>query len=324
MTPSREKISGAQITPEENSVVVIGGNGFIGRHVTRALKEEFEVRVFDRPGIASEEGVAFFPGDLAAGPEELHPCLAGCRTMVYLVHLAGNSPHRDPDMLSLVKNLELFLTALEAAAKSGIQRVVFFSSGGAIYGNPKTIPIPESHPLEPISAYGLCKLTMEKYLAMFCSRHGMNHVALRPSNPFGPGQDFRRLQGVVSVFMHRILQDQPIEIWGDGKGRKDYFAVEDLGAAVAAILHHPEARGPYNVGSGQGRDLLDIVSSIERATGKKARLEYKQKQDNDVPEFVLDCSRLTSLTGWAAKTSFDDAVRKLAAWMVGNSGNTGR
>lgn len=297
-------------------IAVIGGNGFIGRHIVDQLIDNYGVRVFDRPGSCADNKSEFFSGDLAGGPSELSLCLDGCSTMIYLVHLAGRSPHQDPDMLALVKNLELFLNALEAAAQAGIKKVVYFSSGGSIYGIPRQIPISEDHPLEPISAYGLSKLTMEKYLSIFCSRHGMRPIIVRPSNPYGPGQDFRRLQGVISVFTHQILHGQPLEIWGEGKSKKDYFAVEDLGRAVAQLIAHPEAQGPYNIGCGKGFSLLEIIEAIEKATGKKAIIEFKQRRENDVPEFVLDCSRLQHLTGWQPHISFEKGIQKMVDWMT--------
>jgi UDP-glucose 4-epimerase len=296
-------------------VLLIGGNGFIGRHVAQSLRADHEVSIFDRPGSTPPEGVHFFPGDLAAGPEELLPCLDGCDTMVYLVHLAGSSPHRDPDMLALVKNLELFLQALEAAGQSGVRRVVFFSSGGAVYGIPQSIPIPEDHPLQPISAYGLCKLTMEKYLALFCQERGIGQIIIRPSNPYGPGQDFRRLQGAIAVFTHRILSGETIEIWGDGNGRKDYFSVEDLGDAVGALLAQPDAQGPFNVGCGRGFSLLEIVGMIEKASGSRARVKFRERQFNDVPEFVLDCTKIHDLTGWQPRIDLPEGLARMVAAM---------
>jgi UDP-glucose 4-epimerase len=297
-------------------LAVIGGNGFIGRHLVQGLSGGYDVRVFDRPGSQSAGDATFFPGDLSGGPQELLPCLGECSTMVYLVHLAGSSPHRDPDMLALVKNLELFLNALEAASLARIQKVVFFSSGGSVYGIPHETPISEDHPLNPISAYGICKLTMEKYLALFCGQRGMDHVIVRPSNPFGPGQDFQRLQGAIAVFMHRILSGQPVEIWGDGKGKKDYFAVQDLASALVALLGNSKACGAYNVGCGTGTSLLEIVSAIEKATGKTATVIFKERKENDVPEFVLNCSRIRDLTGWEPTITFQEGVERIAAWML--------
>jgi len=304
---------------ERKKVAIIGGNGFIGHHLVSKLLNDHEVRVFDRPGSHTSGGAIFYSGDLAAGPGELAPCLEGCSSMVYLVHLAGRSPHSDPDMLALVRNLELFLIAMEAAAQAKVPKIIFFSSGGAVYGLPRQIPIPEDHPLDPISAYGLCKLTMEKYLALFCKDRGMEHVIVRPSNPFGPGQDFRRLQGVISVFTHQILLGQPLEVWGDGKDKKDYFAVEDLGTAVASLIRHPDASGAFNVGCGKGFSLLEIIDSIETATGKKATVVFKERHSNDVPEFVLNCSKLQSLTAWRPNTSFHEGIQKTADWMRQNA-----
>lgn len=286
-----------------SSMLLVGGNGFIGRALASELSPHFPVRIFDRPGTTPLTGVDFFPGDIES-TQDLEGALRGCETMVYLVHQTGTSPYLDPDSLSLVRNLDLFLTALEAARNHGIRKVVLFSSGGAVYGPPGVLPVPESHPLRPISAYGICKAAMESYLEMFAARHGMHALVVRPSNPYGPGQDPRRRQGVIAVFLDKIRNGEPIEIWGDGSATKDYLHVWDLAHAVRLLLEK-EVGGVFNIGSGHGTSLLEIVRTTEQALGRSAAISFKPPHPTDVTHFVLDVSKLRAATGFAPRAGID-------------------
>lgn len=293
-------------------VLLVGGNGFIGRHLAAELCRSSEVSVFDRPSPDPPRSVRFYPGDITSS-YDLEEVIAGHDTVVYLVHQTGTSPYLDPDMLAVVRNIELFLLTLESCKNRGVRKIVLFSSGGAVYGVPECMPIPECHPLAPISAYGICKAAMERYQEMFCRREGMQSLIVRPSNPYGVGQDYRRRQGVVAIFLHRILSGQSIEIWGDGSATKDYIHVKDLAEAVAALIACG-ADGIFNIGSGRGTSLSELVSIIESVAGcGKADLRFVEARDTDVTRFVLDVSKLSATTGWRARTPLEVGIRSFIA-----------
>lgn len=196
------------------------------------------------------------------------------------------------------------MLTLEAAQAHGVERVLLFSSGGAVYGIPERLPIPEDHPLRPISAYGICKVAMENYLAMFAKRHGMRALIVRPSNPYGPGQDGRRQQGVIAVFTSKICQGEPVEIWGDGSATKDYLHVQDLAQATRLLLE-ADADGTFNIGSGVGTSVLEIVQAIEQKTGKMAQLNFRPAIPTDVPNFVLDIAKLREATQFRPRATLE-------------------
>lgn len=305
-----------QLTKDNRQVrmfLLIGGGGFLGGHVARALSRFWNVRVFDRPGVIPIGTTDYVVGDLA-NAIELDAAMSGCEAFAYLAHEAGASPYLDSDRLAIVRNLELFLLALESAKRCGVSKVLLFSSGGAVYGIPECLPVVEDHPLHPISAYGVAKASMEMYLAAFARAEGIQSLVIRPSNPFGPGQNPLRRQGAIAVFAHRILHGLPIEIWGEGNARKDFLYVEDFAEAVATLAEAGFDNQPYNIGSGKTTTLGELIEIIECVTGKKAIIERRPARKNDVPEFALNISRLVGRTGWQPTTSLEEGVRRTVDW----------
>lgn len=301
--------------PSARRVLLVGGNGFLGRHLCRALSARWQVRVFDRPGTLPEDGVDFRPGDLVnAG--ELDAAMTGCEAFIYLVHESGLSPYLDSDRLALVRNLDLFLLTLESARRVGVGKVILFSSGGAVYGVPERLPVAETHPRHPISAYGVAKASMEMYLEASAREVGMEYLVVRPSNPYGPGQNPKRLQGAVAVFAYRILRGEPIEIWGEGDSRKDYIFVEDLAEAVALLVNGDFDNRAYNIGSGLPVSLHELIDAIETTAGQKAIIHRLPLRKNDVPEIILDLARIEARTGWRAATAIGEGIRRTVEWIA--------
>ena len=156
---------------------------------------------------------------------------------------------------------------------------------------------------------------MEKYLAMVAEQSGFRHLEIRPSNPYGPGQNFQAPQGVVAVAMARIARGEPITIRGDGSAEKDYLFVDDFAKACGKLISNPEALGSFNVGSGRGTRLLDVISKIEEVVGRKAELIFEPAQVGDVTANVLDISKIRQTTGWEPATSLDAGIAQTWAWM---------
>ncbi len=297
----------------KKSFLLVGGGGFLGRHVARALADSWDVRILDRPGLPPCESAQFLAGDIG-NANDLDAAMLGCEGFAYLAHETGISPYLDSDRLALTRNLELFLLTIEAARRTCVSKALLFSSGGAVYGIPDSLPVSEDHPLHPISAYGVAKASMEMYLAAAARTGGMSYLIVRPSNPYGPGQNPLRRQGAIAVFTHRILHGLPIELWGDGNAGKDYIYVEDFAEAVAALIEAGFDNRAYNIGSGARASLNNIITLIEEATGKTARVEHRPPRPNDVPEFALDTSRLLQRTGWSPKTSLKQGIQHTVDW----------
>jgi UDP-glucose 4-epimerase len=299
--------------------LVTGGNGFIGSHlVDGLLLAGYQVRVLDlfgrRYGSLPQE-VEHIQGDMSTD-YAVRESLAGIDVVF---HLAWTSIHevatRDPQS-DIETNLMPSVRLISQCCQSDVQRLVFLSSGGTVYGTARRLPIDEGHPTDPISAYGITKLAVEKYLQMYHHLYGLQYAILRPSVPYGPGQDPRRRQGAVSTFLNRATRDEPIEIWGDGSVVRDYFYVDDLVTAVLAAASAPPSLAPvYNIGGGRGYSLNDLLAVIERVTGRKARVEYQPGRPFDVPALVLDTSRARAELGWTPQVDLSAGIERTWAWI---------
>jgi UDP-glucose 4-epimerase len=191
---------------------------------------------------------------------------------------------------------------------------VFASSGGTVYGRAQEIPTPETAPTDPICAYGISKLAIEKYLALFEHLHGLDFRVLRITNPFGPFQVALKNQGVIAALIARALRDEPVEIWGDGTVVRDFVFVEDVVDALVAAATDQSGERVFNIGGGRGRSLREIIGSIERQMGKTLRLEWKPGRPLDVPVSVVAIDRAAGSLGWVPNTSFETGLERTIEW----------
>jgi UDP-glucose 4-epimerase len=202
-----------------------------------------------------------------------------------------------------------------------VRRVVYVSSGGTVYGRAARLPVAEDDLTDPLCAYGVSKLAVEKYVALFHHLYGLEYCILRPGNAYGPGQDPARGQSAPTVFAHRVLAGEPVVIWGDGRAVRDYLHVDDMVEAVARVLaYQPLPAGPrvFNVGTGRGTSLAELVALCGKVLGKTPRVEYTPGRALDVPANVLDPRRLSQITGWTPRVSLPEGIESLArAWGSG-------
>lgn len=302
--------------------LVIGGSGFIGSHVVDALLTAgLDVTVLDRAREryrAAPAGVEYIAAELG-NRGELERVVS--RGVDYVVHLASSTVPKtsnDDPIFDVRMNLVESIALLELCREHGVRKIVFFSSGGTVYGVPSTLPVSEAHPTDPLCSYGIVKLAVEKYLQCFYLLHGLGYVALRVSNAYGTRQNPASQQGVIPVFMHRVLNDEPLRIWGDGSVVRDFVAVKDIAALCAAALLSDE-NGVFNAGSGTGASLNEILDEIGAVTGKAPKVVREASRSFDVPAIVLDCEKARRAFGWSARTPLREGLAELAQWLRATS-----
>lgn len=301
--------------------LVLGGKGFIGSHLVDALlREGFPVTVFDRANIpplndaATAARVTWIDGDFTSDAD-VGAALAGCEVVFHLVSTTlPQSSNADP-VFDVETNVAGTVRMLNHAVKSGVKKMIFISSGGTVYGVPRHVPIPEDHPTDPICSYGITKLAIEKYLHLYRTLHGLDYTVLRLSNPFGERQRTTAAQGAVAVFMGKVLRGDKIEIWGDGSVVRDYVYIGDAVAAMVKAIGYNGPEHVFNIGSGAGVTLKDIIAGIEQVTGRKADCRYTAARAFDVPVSVLALDRAREALAWTPSTPFTDGLRKMLAWM---------
>ena len=204
---------------------------------------------------------------------------------------------------------------LDACLRKGVAKFVFLSSGGTVYGPGVPLPTPEEAPTNPISWYGIQKLAIEKYLAVYHRLYALDFVALRVANPFGPYQ-VKAQQGVVASIIRHALAGTPVDIFGDGLVTRDYIYVADVVEAIlrAAVMAEPTAPRVYNVGTGVGRSVLDVIETVQKVHGRPIQINRLPSRAIDVPVSVLDIGRAKEHLSWHPKTDWEQAVRYTYAW----------
>jgi UDP-glucose 4-epimerase len=298
--------------------LILGGSGFLGRHVALVLSGRGDrVVVADRApppveqSASGSDKLGFVEFDLASADWDR---LIGDHDIIhhYAWSTIPQTANQDP-IADLSTNVVSTLALLEALRRRGCGRLVFASSGGTVYGRLLTTPVPEEHPLEPTTAYGVSKLTVEKYLGLYRSLHGIDCRAARLANPFGVGQAPSRNQGAASVFLERALARETITIWGDGEIVRDYIHVSDAANGLAAVaLATSAALGDswtFNIGSGEGRSLNQVVTTISGLLNTELMVDRIAGRSFDVPVSILDVERARRYLGWQASLNFEAGMR---------------
>jgi UDP-glucose 4-epimerase len=289
----------------------------MGSHLVEALLEEHgRVRVFDRMRRPADldAGVEFYEGDFT-NRAELTAALDGCHTVFHLLATTDPKTSNDDPVHDLESNLTATVRLLELARNSSVKKIVFASSGGTVYGIPSTVPIPEHHETRPICSYGIHKLAIEHYLALYHRLHGLDYCVLRIANAFGERQRPRASQGAVAVFLDKALRGEGIDVWGDGSVVRDYVYVRDVALALCQAARHMGSTKHFNVGSGRGLSVNEVIVSIEALLGRPLSRRYLPSRPFDVPVNVLDISLAAEHLGWRPEHSFERGLTRTLEWM---------
>ena len=307
-------------------IVIVGGAGFIGTSLARSLQ-----RVNLRPVVLDTER------RLARSAEALADIDVAAFDFVHdrnavdligdasaLIHLACTSnPSRSMQDIAgdAESNIAPSVRLFDAAAAAGVERVIFASSGGTVYGNPERLPVSETHTARPLSAYGISKLAIEQYLALYPQLHG---VSMRIANPYGSYQLVGTSIGVIARYVVAAMSGQALEVWGDGSVIRDFIAVEDVMSAFHhALTSNSLPAGAYNIGSGVGHSINDVIEAIGRAIGKPVSARYLEARGYDVPAIILDSARFSACTSWSARIPLEEGISALCTTArMKLSGNT--
>jgi UDP-glucose 4-epimerase len=302
--------------------LVTGGAGFIGSNLVDALVTRGdEVTVIDdlstgrRENLAQAlaEGAVLDELDIRDG--EATSEAVGLAVPEVIYHLAAQIDVRksvaDPAADARI-NVEGTANVLRAAQEHGVRRVVNTSTGGAIYGEGRTIPAPEDHPVAPEAPYGLSKFCAEQYCELFARLHGLSTVSLRYGNVYGPRQDPLGEAGVIAIFCGALLEGRTAKIFGDGRQTRDYVYVDDV---IDANLRaaEAEATGPLNIGLGVPRSVLDIVDVLNRQADGGFSAEHAPERPGEVQHIALDPTRAREELGWKAEIELDEGLERTLA-----------
>jgi UDP-glucose 4-epimerase len=296
--------------------LVLGGCGFIGSHVVdRLVAAGHDVRVVSRRGEALRgpvPGVDYLLADFRE-PGTLSAALAGRDCVIHAVSVTTPGTGDANPALDVSENLLPTLTLLDRMDASGVERLIYLSSGGMVYGLPQAVPIPESHPLRPTGSYGIVKTAAESYIGTYARNRGLRPVILRPSNTFGERQGRDGAQGIINTLLRKALTGGQIEIWGDGSIIRDYLDVHDL-ARLCAIAGESDVTGVFNAASGIGTSVRELLGLVTEISGRKLDVRFGPPRAVDVPVTVLDSSLARKVFGWAPEITLREGLARTWGW----------
>ncbi len=304
---------------------VIGGGGFIGRNLCEALaasgrdvvaigrKPEPSSQATNFSGFASGRVTyqSMDVNDVAA----LRSVLATCDEVVDLAYATVPQTSFIDPMNDLQSNLPRVVALMEELQyHSQLRRFIVVSSGGTVYGQASRLPISEYSETEPLSPYGITKLTIERYALMYHRLHGLPVVVVRPANAYGQGQQPFLGQGFIATAMGNILQGKNVTVFGERGTVRDYVHVRDVASAMVAALEKGVNGDVYNIGSGVGRsnlDVIDLIRPLAQAMNLPVMVSHEPARKFDVSANVLNFGRLLSCTGWLPKISMEEGLQEM-------------
>ncbi|NOZ82669.1 MAG: NAD-dependent epimerase/dehydratase family protein [Euryarchaeota archaeon] len=296
--------------------LVTGGAGFIGSHVVDALLEEgYRVRVIDDLSTGREENLAS-DGRLEFHRKSILDENLGelLRDVEEVYHLAAQINVRysvENPAYDLKVNALGTLRLLEQA--EDLERFLYASSGGAVYGEPQKLPVSEEHPTDPISPYGASKLAGEKYVQLYRYNYGIKYAILRYANVYGERQDARGEAGVIAIFLERLLAGKPLVIYGTGEQTRDYVYVGDV--VRATLLGRRCSSGVFNIGTGIETSVNTLVDIITEVTGREPEVEHAEPRKGEVFRIYLDITRARDQLGFSPEVDLHEGIARVWSWI---------
>jgi UDP-glucose 4-epimerase len=305
-------------------ILVTGGAGFIGSHVTDAfVAAGHDVIVVDDLSTGKQQNLnpksRFHRLDIC--DPKAADLIRDERPAVLCLHAAQMDVRRsvaDP-LFDARVNILGTINLLEAARKANVRRILFVSSGGAAYGEQETFPAPETHPTNPVSPYGVSKRSGELYAFFYQAEYQIPYVALRYANVYGPRQDPHGEAGVVAIFSQKMLRGEPVTVNGDGKQTRDYVYVGDVVRANLLALEST-ATGPLNVGTGVETDVNELARLLLAASGSRSEVRHGPAKQGEQRRSVIDARRAADVLGWRPEVSLADGLRRTVDWFRARSG----
>lgn len=305
------------------NVIVVAAGGFVGTNLVKGLAsiEGIQLTLVDSDLAYLENALSFAPNAKAiVSPfddnTDFHRLVKGADLVFHLFSSNIPASQQTGIKADLRRNVEWTASLLDACVAEKVKKVAFISSGGTVYGIVDHCPIPEDAPTSPITSYGFQKLAIEKMLYLYKRIYRLDFCALRLSNPFGPFQRPNGVQGAMTTFIYRTLKGEELTVYGDGSVVRDYIYIDDAIAAVIKVALSKSKHDTYNIGSGKGLSLNDIIAMVGNTLKKTPVVSYLPSRPVDVPTNYLNVSRYEEEFGPICKTSIEQGIQATAYFLA--------
>jgi UDP-glucose 4-epimerase len=297
-------------------IAIYGANGFIGKHLLHRLSADGrQVRAFSRRfdkalvhGLSDR--VELVEGDFFHSFERAS-ALDDVDVVVHLISTSSPGLRNDHAVMDIHENVIPHIEFLQECISHNVKRFIFLSSGGTVYGPHAPLPAGEDVQTRPICSHGVTKVTVENYVRMYSYLEGIDHVILRVANPYGPGQVFKKSQGLIPAILDRVRRQMAIHIYGTGEARRDFVYIDDVVDAIRTCIDfRGKLNETINIGSGRSLSINEVISNIEKELGEKIEKEYLPSRSTDVSASQLDVQRALRLLDWSPKISFQEGLQR--------------
>lgn len=306
-------------------IILLGAAGFIGTNlvIELAKKPENEITVVDRDKLFFKNIIDLHLSNLNIVESDLtmdsdYEELVSNQDLVYhLISTTVPTTSNQHIAEELKANVVLSANIFEACVKQNVKKVAFISSGGTVYGKESKCPLNEKTPTNPITSYGIQKVSIEKLLYLYNYMYGLDYRIIRLTNPYGPYQRPNGVLGAVTTFTYKALKGEEIQVYGDGSVVRDFIYIDDAVKGIQKIVNGNDRHHIFNLGCGYGTSIKEVLSSIERALNINLNVKYTEARKVDVPVNYLDIKRFETAYGSLNPISLEEGIKKTAEFMRG-------
>jgi UDP-glucose 4-epimerase len=302
-----------------SKVVIFGANGFIGQKLTTNLAGSGEeIVAFDR--FSSYQRGANHPFDTSQNIKmvigdffnrsDVETALENADYVFHLVSATNPAASNNDPFIDIDTNIKSSIELFDLCTKNKVKKVIFLSSGGTVYGDLNSDRIDELALPQPRSPYGIGKLTIEHYLRYFKYVANLDYMIYRVANPYGPGQNIHGKQGVIPIFMNQFLTGQPVTVYGDGSMVRDYLYIDDLINMIVGSYKSDNKYSEYNLGSGKGVSVADILLAIEKFSGRSVKQNHLPAPSTFVHRIVMNIDRFVDEFGINPEINLEEGINR--------------
>ena len=309
---------------KNRNILLLGGGGFLGQALAESLcLDDMKVHIVS-PHVPDffHRNIQFYQGSLD-NKNILNETLPLCGNIVHLASTTTPGDSINDPTIEVAQNIFPTIRFLDFLSGFENQRLIYVSSGGAIYDSESRRPLKETDSLHPLSYYGAGKLSVEFFLQALSNMKKNNIAILRPSNLYGPGQPYRKGFGLICTILNKLIFDNILEVWGDGKIIRDFIYIADMIDVIKRIIRNPEITGVYNISSNMGHSINEVIRISEMVCNKKINVKFVKERTVDIKSVVLDNSKICEKTGWEPETSLESGIRLTWNWLTNKKNDSG-